>query len=78
MTPTVEHIKGDPKEDEAAGDLKGRQANAEEVEDIPAYQGKQGQDDEGIEAGPGGHLPGRGLRLPRGQGQVGKDITQRV
>ena len=78
MAPPLEHVDGDAKEDEAAGDLKGRQADAEEGDDKPARQGKDGQNEEGIDAGLAGHLPGVGGRTICGQGQIGKDIAQRV
>ena len=76
--PPLQHVKGDAEENEAPGDLEGGQADAEVLEGPAAHKHEQGQDEEGIDAGPARQGPGRGRRGPGGQGQVGKDVGQRV
>ena len=78
MTPPLQHIDGDAKEDEAAGDLKGRQADAEKLQEEAPHHNEQGQDEEGVEAGLPGQAPGGGGGESRRQGQIGKDVARRV
>ena len=78
MPPAFQHVEGNAEQDEAPGDLKGRQADAKETEDETANNHKQAQDDEGIEAGPPGQPPARlGRKLP-GQGQIREEIPRGI
>ena len=78
MTPSLQHIDGDAKEDESAGDLQGREGDPEKLQDEAPHHNEQGQDEEGGEAGLPGQGPGGGGGESRRQGQIGKDVARRV
>ena len=74
----LQHLKGDPKQDEPTGNLERGNGDPEVIEQGLAQKQEAAEDEEGTQASPESQTPLRAGREPGRQGQERKDIAQGI